>query len=1067
VPIFFRQFERGHAILTLVILLSSITSGQERKFKSQHNLKARNASPSVEEVRFAKLRPDLQTGNSLAAQRAYSEAIKLRAEWKAESFRKAIRKYLEAQSYWQTGNDTQQEARALKDAADVYGHLSEYRKAIDYYGQSLRLARNADDPQLEIEILNGISSAYIEMANTEEALRYCNRACDLSQQTGNRQGEACSLNNLGLIHFILSDMMKAMDCFDRALVINQDTQARQPMAETYLNLGYAQGNIGNVQQALSFYCKAHDLSQAVNDRRVQALALTAMGGIYTWLGEKQKSLNLHDQALQLFQAMGNQNGEAATLNGIGYAYDDLGDKSKALDCYTRALRLYQAVGNRNYAAITMGYIGRIYFLKGDKKKALDCYNQKLSISRVAMDRQMEAYTLKDMGAVFESLGDNQKALKHYEQAFALNRSVLDRRAQAYTLNNIGSIYASSGNKAKAVDQYKQALELIRAAMDRRGEVSILYNLARAERDLNRFNESRIDIESSLEVIETLRSKVAGPQMRASYLASVYQNYEFYIDLLMRMHKQDPSKRFNVLALEINDHSRARTLLEALAESRVGIRQGVDIDLLEKEHLLQQKLNEKAEQQMRMLSGKYTVERIEIAQKEVETLLFQYHEAQAKVRDKSPRYAALTQPIKLSLQEIQESLDSDTLLLEYALGDELSYGWAVTRTSVKSFELPSRSDIEETALNLYNLLISGNKLRDETDKQRQARILRSEALYPEVACKLSRMLFGPVADSLKNKQLVIVADGALQYVPFNALPEPGLEKPNDDNWQPLIVNHQIVRLPSLSTLTALRKEIKGRGPAEKSVAIFADPVFDKTDPRVTSARASGLKTAVEEAPETAQAPSWLRDLNQSARESGESNKTIHFNRLPFSYQEASAITTLAPPETSLQAVGFDANRTKATSAELSQYRIVHFATHGLLNDAHPELSGIVLSLIDKQGNRQDGFLRLNEIYNLNLPVELVVLSACQTGLGKDIRGEGLIGLTRGFMYAGAARVVASLWKINDRAAAELMSHFYKAMLGPQQLTPAAALRVAQIKMWETRRWRFPYFWAAFILQGEWK
>lgn len=169
---------------------------------------------------------------------------------------------------------------------------------------------------------------------------------------------------------------------------------------------------------------------------------------------------------------------------------------------------------------------------------------------------------------------------------------------------------------------------------------------------------------------------------------------------------------------------------------------------------------------------------------------------------------------------------------------------------------------------------------------------------------------------------------------------------------------------------------------------------------------------------------------------------------------------------MKALDFNANRVTATSSDLGQYRIVHFATHGLLNSEHPELSGIVLSLVDEQGRPQDGFLRLREIYNLNLPAELVVLSACRTGLGKEIKGEGLVGLTRGFMYAGAARVVASLWKVQDDATAELMKRFYLGML-KDGMRPAAALRSAQVEMWKQKRWRSPYYWAAFVLQGEWK
>jgi CHAT domain-containing protein len=194
--------------------------------------------------------------------------------------------------------------------------------------------------------------------------------------------------------------------------------------------------------------------------------------------------------------------------------------------------------------------------------------------------------------------------------------------------------------------------------------------------------------------------------------------------------------------------------------------------------------------------------------------------------------------------------------------------------------------------------------------------------------------------------------------------------------------------------------------------------------------------------------------------------LRITRLPFTRIEADGVLATASPDQSLKATDFRANRETATSPELSQYRYVHFATHGILNSEHPELSGIVFSLVNENGKPVDGFLRLHDIYNLNLPADLVVLSACQTGLGKEIRGEGLIGLTRGFMYAGSPRVVASLWKVDDAATAELMKRFYRGML-KDKLTPAAALRAAKVEMWKQKRWNAPFYWAAFELQGEWK
>jgi CHAT domain-containing protein len=213
------------------------------------------------------------------------------------------------------------------------------------------------------------------------------------------------------------------------------------------------------------------------------------------------------------------------------------------------------------------------------------------------------------------------------------------------------------------------------------------------------------------------------------------------------------------------------------------------------------------------------------------------------------------------------------------------------------------------------------------------------------------------------------------------------------------------------------------------------------------------------------PTLESELERSTRQVDSANETLRMPRLPFTRREAEEIASLVPRASHKIALDFAANRATATSQEISQYRHVHFATHGLLNSQHPELSGLVLSLVDEQGRQQDGFLRAHEIYNLEIPAELVVLSGCRTGLGKEVRGEGLVGLTRAFMYAGAARVLVSLWGVNDEVTAELMTRFYRGMLGREKLTPAAALRAARASMWRDKRWQSPYYWAAFILQGE--
>ena len=998
---------------------------------------------------------------SALAEKAVTEGDRLRAEWKRESLLLAAKKYSEAQFFLHVSGYARQEAAVLEKLGDTQVILSDYQTAIDNYNSALQLTTALTDERLEVDILIQLSKAYIEMANVKKALPYCSRAQEISLRLGHQPGVAQALNCLGVISSISSEVLQSQEQFEQALAICQKIKLDRELAETQLNLGYLHSNLGNMALSLNFYKRALTVWQATNDLQKQALTLTAMAGVFAQQGEKQSALNLHNQALKLFQTIGNSNGEAAALNGIGYLYDDLGDRAEALKCYARALQLYESKGNRHYAAITLGYLGRVHFALGDKEKALQFYNQKLATSRAVQDRRMESYTLRDIGNVLSSTNQNDKALEHFQQALTLSQDVRDRRGSAYILLSIGALYDQRGDKTQALGRYEEALPLMQAVADRRGEVLTLYNSASARRDLGHLTEARHDIEESLALIENLRTKVISPSLRISYLETVYKHYEFYVDLLMRMHRQEPTAGYAIRALEVNEHARARTLLENLIAAHTDIHQGVEPALLAEERELQQRLNQKAELQTRLLSSKTTPEREAAIKKEVETLLVQYKEVESRVRDKSPKYAALTQPRQLQLANMQKELDQETLLLEYSLGTERSYGWAVSPTSVVSFELPGRLEIETAAKDLYKILAqSSTAKKNESAVDQRVRMARAMAAYPAAAVRLTKILLDPVGPLLEGKRLLIVSDGVLQYIPFAALMEPGQATAE----RPLLINHEVVTLPSVSTLAVLRNELRGRQLARKPIAVFADPVFKKDDPRVAYGRQrNGSKQLVAER-SGALAP--RSGLPRAGNEMAADDEPLDFERLPFSLQEARAILQIAPKRDAKLASGFDASLQTALDPELRQYRVVHFATHALLDNSYPELSGIVLSLVDPSGRPKDGFLRLNEIYNLNLPAELVVLSACQTALGKEARGEGLIGLTRGFMYAGVPRVIASLWRINDRAAAEFMRYFYEAMLSEQQ-PPGRALRAAQIKMWQTEEWRSPQYWAAFILQGEWQ
>jgi CHAT domain-containing protein len=599
-----------------------------------------------------------------------------------------------------------------------------------------------------------------------------------------------------------------------------------------------------------------------------------------------------------------------------------------------------------------------------------------------------------------------------------------------------------GEKQKALEYYSQSLPLSRAVGDRAGEALTLFNMASAKRAQNNLTEALNDIESSIKIIENLRTKIASPELRSSYFATVQDHYEFYIDLLMQLHKTNPKSGYDTKALEASERSRARSLLELLQESNANIREGISPDLLQQEKSLQQQLDAIEKQRIEALSSPNpNPTKIDEIDSGRLALLEQYQQIQTKIRTASPRYAALTQPQPLTLPEIQKQiLDENTILLQYSLGKDRSYLWVVTSTGLTSYELPKQVDIE-TAAKKFLEAITSPTYRNIPQK------------VAEASANLGQMILQPAAAQLGNKRLLIVPDGVLHYTPFQALT---LAQTRGKNTNvPLIVEHEIITLPSASSLAILRQNYRDRKPPSRTLAILADPVFSPDDERIKGKITQATTEKLE---------ANNLGLNQSLLRA--SNRGWPPERLPFSRQEAQTISSLFPSASSSQKIDFDANRTTATDGSLANYQIVHFATHGFANSKNPELSGIVMSTVDDKGNLVNGFLRLTDIFNLKLAANLVVLSACQTGRGQNVKGEGMVGLTRGFMYAGAQRVAVSLWYVDDEGTAVLMQKFYQKMQ-QQKLAPAAALRAAQIEMMQEEKWKSPYYWAAFTLQGEWK
>ena len=1039
---------------TVTFTLSSFTVGPIRSVGIRRLERGHAQKPASAPHTGAKGRPSGTDRSRTIAVRLSTEATGLREEGIASSARIALAKYGQSIRYWQAAGDKAGENSALHYMGELHQTLGSPKEALDYYNRALQVSRQSGDRQLECELLNDIAHTQIYLGDSQKAIESSNEALRISRNIGEKKSEAQALNNIGRANYTIGNKHEALGYYEQALSLCERNTRVQ--AQTLLNLANVYSDLSNAGKAFDYYREALAIWRSFKDKLGTASTLTGMGNLNSRLGRKQAALELYQQAKPLLQAVGNGREEARMLNGLAYVYSELGNLELALDYYNQALRIFRANNYKRGEAGSLIVIGGLKYPVEGFEKALSYFRQALLLIRELNDKQYEAYALRNIASLYDSEGKKQQSLEYYKKAAELLEGVDDPRGKAYALNGIGRIYFEFGDKQGALAQFRESLTLNRRVTDEFGEVSTLFNIARVERDIGNFGDALTHCEEATKKIESLRAAVASQELRASFFATVRRNLELNIDLLMQSHKRDGSREFDARALTTSEQAHARSLLELLVEARADIRQGVDPAMLERELMLQKSLSLVAERYSNLLAGRHTDEQLNASRKEIDSTTIELQQVQSQIRSTSPRYAALTQPRPLTLKEIQEELlDPDTLLLEYALGDERSYLWAVTPDSLTTFELPKRSDLETAARLVYSLLTAKNQdVPGETALKKARRIEQADASYAKAAAALSRMVLGPISGELRAKRLLIVADGALQYIPFGALPKPLAE---GISQAPLIFEHEIISLPSASTLAVLRRELADRRPASKAVAVLADPVFSALDsrvairPRSNSARATVLAST--------------RDFEQAIREVRGSHIRSGVARLPFSREEAMAIKAAAPSGQVMEAVDFDASRSTAMSEELRQFRIIHFATHGLLNSEHPELSGMVFSLVDAKGKPQNGFLRLHEIYNLSLPAELVVLSACQTGLGKDVKGEGLIGLTRGFMYAGAKRVVASLWQVDDSATAELMQRFYAKMLR-DGLRPAAALREAQVEMWKQNKWKMPYYWAGFTLQGEW-
>ena len=966
-----------------------------------------------------------------------TQAARLPLGGSSEDMRRAAELYEEAAAGFAEVGDRREEARALLSAANFRRRLDQAGEAHRLYDEALTHWKSLDERGFLADSLVGLGQSARRLGRPERARTYLEEALALWEELGRGPERASTLNSLGLLSHVRGNLAEALGLYRKALGEHRRAGQRFEQANLLLNIGSVHSLLGDAGAALENETRGLELFRELGDRHGVLDSLNNLAVLHRRMGEFEEALVLYDQAHASAVALADLRAEATALNNRGFCYLGLGELDRAGQDFERALVLRREIADPRGELATLANLGDVEYLRGRPEAARKHLEAALELARRLQDRK-EIRILGGLGRLSARLGD-PTARSRFEQARALltaRSNPLDE-ARLFFRQGQALLYLDDPDGARqALDR---ALALWESLDDGAGQVMALTALGRTERVRGRSREALGFLKDAVERLESLRTELANPNLRATFLASRRDAYGLLVDVLMDLHALDPGAGHHRDALELSERARARRLLDLLAEAEVGRVTAPELEGRRRDLVRNLSLLVRRRQLVELGRRKPVVgENLAAAISDVHAEL---DLVEGEIRRQDPHRAIFVPATDLTTEAVEQLADPGTVMLHYALGEQRSYLWTVTSSGVESHELAPRREIEREARRFHEA---------------------SSALDPALrearwsnAVKLAEMILEPAAERLHGTRLVVLADGALHYVPFAALPLPG--GPSEGSWSygvRVVERFETVQLASATVLARRRASARGatsRERSEPTVAILADPVFDHHDPRFSAQAIPKTSGPGRSAATVRDSPSWPAE---------------GFGRLPGSRLEAEAISQWVPRKRRFVALGFDASR-DALGADLASSSIVHFATHGMLDTEHPELSGLVLAQFDADGRRRsDGFLRVHDVYGLDLDAELVVLSGCRTGLGRELRGEGFLGLTSSFLYAGAQRVMVSLWSVADQATAELMRHFYRGLLA-EGMRPAEALRHAQLAMAADRRFRDPYYWAAFVLQGDWR
>lgn len=844
-------------------------------------------------------------------------------------------------------------------------------------------------------------------------------AAELFDELGDVERQADALFLQGSLRAQASRYESASASYAASVALAERPDSHVELARALSILGRWDAAQVSLRRALHLYGE--------RESSAHATAWQNLGSLQRRRGYFEAAAMSLQRAYAMFQRTGPRTKRLATLNSLGELRLQQGALDQALASLQQALQEARPE-DRKVRAQTLMLLADVQMKSGRPEQAAAHYREALE-GVAGRGSRLEASLRVGQGRLAHHLGDLEGARRAYRQALEIFETLQVPLDEAICRNNLAWLDLEAGDPSAARLGFRRTLDEIRLLRGAALEGVLRFGLAKSSQQLGDWREAERQIALAVESVELLRARSAFDD-RMSVLASRHHVFDAYVDLLMQQHEMLPMDELQRLAWAVAEQAKARSFLDVIGEQVATEIAGAGSgqSALQRVTLEPPTVGQRSRNSA---ARRGEAARLGTLRLDLDGELRWLRQRHAGLAPGATQAHVAHRP-RWVLQQVQdELLDDSSLLLSYHLGKLGSHLWVVGRTSVQSFELGRTADIELRVRQLNQLM-------------ENRRLPGAEQRLQDTLHALSRAILPPSAALQGARRLIIVPSGELFRAPFAALPwpRPSARAEGVEGAPPTVLmeRFELAFLPSTSVLMASRAQAAERMPAASGIAIFADPVFARHDPRLTA----------------------VRGVTGSE---GASFDGLDLSRLEHSELEAAAIVEAVGDERAQVYLGLNAQTSTILDGALDEVRFVHFATHGLTDESSPENSFLMLSQWNEKGRRQDGRLTARQVASLRLKADLVVLSACRSGAGRPLRGEGLTGLARSFLVAGARRVVVSLWSVDDRAAAALMRSFYGALA--RGLPAAEALRLAQQELRLGEPWGAPYYWAGFALFGDWQ